>query len=65
MYTNTIHIYYHIIYIQGVPKNVIIRKVSTPKFNALGQNYTMDMTWKHLIVLSVGKGRVQKIKMEI
>ena len=65
MYTNTIHIYYHIIYIQGVPKNVIIGKVSTPKFNALGQNYTMDMTWKHLIVLSVGKGRVQKIKMEI
>ena len=31
------------IYVQGVPKNVTNSKISTPKFSAVGQNYTLDV----------------------
>ena len=41
-------------------KNVLIKNVLIPKVSAVGLNFTMDMTWGRLILLSLGKKQPKK-----
>ena len=43
--------------IQGVPKKCTNRTKSQPKFSAMGLNFTIDMPWQRLILLSLSKKR--------
>ena len=44
-----------VIHIQGVPKKCTNRTNSLPKLSAMGLNFTIEMTWGRLILLSLNK----------
>ena len=46
-----------VIHIQGVPKKCTNRTNSLPKLSAMGLNFTIEMTWGRLILLSLSKKR--------
>ena len=52
------HVFWEITFafLQGVPKNTN-RTKSLPKLSAMGLNFTIDMTWGRLILLSLSKKR--------
>ena len=51
---------FRLAFLQGVAKKLTKRKKSQPKLSAVGLNFTMDMTWGRLILLSLSKKRPNK-----